>query len=490
MTSTTPTSATASSPSPATANGSTSCWKVPRASPGGNGNLSGVYTATGDVVGPWTRIADSVELENSGSAIVVDQGYPVGIQAWYNNFIEVDPGNAQHVYVGLEEVYETEDGGATWKTIGPYWNFGFDCFDPADPAGCPATTHPDQHSIAVAGGTVYIGNDGGVYSRPLAPAASPRRPRRTRDRLDQPQQRSEHASVLLRRHGQGPQRSWVPRRGWPTGQRGLAAACPRQQAGEPVRRRRRRHHRQPARRVPDSQRVRVPHAVADQELWAERRLDERHFDVTVPEINARFTAPFRTIRGSKNIGDGASERWVAGGNSFWRHDFGFSYTEAQADADLAKGWLQQYALDETGARLIVGLDAVANPSAPADPSKDTYIASWCGQVNCNSAGFTRGVATNWGGTWKELDMTGLPNRFPNAVIIGNKLVVGTDLAVFVADKRAGADTIGWRRVGLPITIPGLSLPLTTVFDLHVSGDGFLYAATHGRGIWKTPLFWL
>ena len=226
------------------------------------------------------------------------------------------------------------------------------------------------------------------------------------------------------------------------------------------------------------------------------------FDVTVPDINARFTAPFRAIRGSKNVGNRASERWIAGGNSFWRHDFGFSYTAAQAAADPAKGWLSQHTLDATGARLIVGMDGVADPSAPSDPTKDTYIASWCGEANCNSAGFTRGVATNWGGTWTELDLTGLPNRFPNAVtfdpgdatnstiylvfngfnrrfiegpgagvkhvykgklskngaavsvawtdlsvgfpdvpatdvvVVGNKLVVGTDLAVFVADKRA------------------------------------------------------
>ena len=37
--------------------------------------------------------------------------------------------------------------------------------------------------------------------------------------------------------------------------------------------------------------------------------------LTVPDINARFTAPFRAIRGSKNGGDGASERWIAGGNA-------------------------------------------------------------------------------------------------------------------------------------------------------------------------------
>ena len=80
---------------------------------------------------PDRRLDQVGELRLGASASTRD--YPAGVQAWYNNFVEVDPGNPQHVYVGLEEVYETEDGGATWKTIGPYWNFGFDCFDPSSP---------------------------------------------------------------------------------------------------------------------------------------------------------------------------------------------------------------------------------------------------------------------------------------------------------------------------------------------------------------------
>ena len=39
------------------------------------------------------------------------------------------------------------------------------------PATCPQTTHSDQHSIAVGGSGgepfVVVGNDGGVYQRPL-----------------------------------------------------------------------------------------------------------------------------------------------------------------------------------------------------------------------------------------------------------------------------------------------------------------------------------
>jgi hypothetical protein len=71
----------------------------------------------------------------------------------------------------------------------------------------------------------------------------------------------------------------------------------------------------------------------------------------------------------------------------------------------------------------------------------------------------------------------------DVVVAGGKLVVGTDLGVLVADKNASPDRIRWRRVGR-------GLPLTTVFDLHLSGDGYLYAATHGHGIWRIPVFLL
>jgi hypothetical protein len=78
------------------------------------------------------------------------------------------------VFLGLEEVYESFNGGATWRTTGPYWNFLFPCWTPGvtDPQnGCPVTTHSDQHDIAFGsvGGkpTAFVSNDGGVYSWPL-----------------------------------------------------------------------------------------------------------------------------------------------------------------------------------------------------------------------------------------------------------------------------------------------------------------------------------
>src|SRR5215472_1030053 len=84
--------------------------------------LQGVYeSANGDPNGPWTKIATSSKLASSDSAQAISRigkGYGPGIQAWYNQFLAVDPANKDHVYVGLEEVYETQNAGADWNTVG------------------------------------------------------------------------------------------------------------------------------------------------------------------------------------------------------------------------------------------------------------------------------------------------------------------------------------------------------------------------------------
>ncbi|MCX4579840.1 glycosyl hydrolase [Streptomyces sp. NBC_01571] len=134
--------------------------------------LEGIYSA-GSPFGPWTKIADYKQLAADGSALT-SSGYMPGVQSWYNQFLTVDPADPQHVYAGLEEVYESKDGGSTWSTVGPYWNFGFSCWsiDPAKQTGdCNQTTHSDQHGVAIGRyhgkSFVYVGNDGGVYKRPV-----------------------------------------------------------------------------------------------------------------------------------------------------------------------------------------------------------------------------------------------------------------------------------------------------------------------------------
>jgi hypothetical protein len=135
--------------------------------------LQGVYASNnGDPAGPWTRIATSEKLQASGSAQKISRigkGYAPGVQAWYNQFLAVDPNDSNHLYLGLEEVYETQNGGSGWNTIAPYWNFGFSCFayQPFEGTCDHDGAHPDQHAAMIVGGKLYVGNDGGVYARPL-----------------------------------------------------------------------------------------------------------------------------------------------------------------------------------------------------------------------------------------------------------------------------------------------------------------------------------
>ena len=145
--------------------------------------LQGVFASkSGSLTGPWSKIADAQKLQNSGSALrpqipklgLFFTGYQPGVQAWFNQFLGVDPDDPDHIFLGLEEVYESFNGGATWRTTGPYWNFYFPCWTPGntdEQNGCPTTTHSDQHDVAfgVVGGepTAFISNDGGVYSWPM-----------------------------------------------------------------------------------------------------------------------------------------------------------------------------------------------------------------------------------------------------------------------------------------------------------------------------------
>jgi hypothetical protein len=132
--------------------------------------LQGVYESNQGPQGPWTKIATAEKLQASGSAQKlqrIGKGYAPGVQAWYNQFLAVDPTNKDHVYLGLEEVYESQNDGATWNTIAPYWNFGFSCFsyNPFEGTCNHDQAHSDQHAAVISNGTLYIGNDGGVYSK-------------------------------------------------------------------------------------------------------------------------------------------------------------------------------------------------------------------------------------------------------------------------------------------------------------------------------------
>jgi hypothetical protein len=162
---------------------------------------------------------------------------------------------------------------------------------------------------------------------------------------------------------------------------------------------------------------------------------------------------------------------------------------------------------------------------------DVTYAAWCGP--CNPPGFTRGMATNAGGTWHELALTGVANRYITSVAVDpqnpshaylslgsysrrwiptagdghvfettdaggswrdvsgdlpdapvyqvatldGRLVAGTEVGAFVASTgRPYARGLSWARLGR-------GLPEVTVWDIVTRPDGTVAAGTHGRGDW-------
>ncbi|HET7428689.1 MAG TPA: hypothetical protein VFJ66_04510 [Gaiellales bacterium] len=467
----------------------------------------GVFVSeNGNPAGPWKLIADVTKLAHSGSVLSdqPDQYHP-GIQSWYNQYVQIDPRNPKHVYLGLEEIFETTDGGATWLAIGPYWEWGRPCAQ-TNPYNCPPTTHPDQHAVTIANGQAYFGNDGGVWRRSL----------------------SDHRAA-----------------GWTDLNRTLHTL---------------QYYSADSGRIPGSDGIAVYGGMQDNGaslLLPNGRFFEQFTgdggDVLVDPMNAAnvmneyvyldvavsnnygmndveatpacgaFIAPIKGCdknqlfiapmeRDSRN-----ARHLVIGGQYVWQSWKGFATRCAGDQCDWKK------AHD-------VGTPGDAEAVSAIGVRGSTIYAGWVGQLDPHPGKpFTRGISTNAGGRWHELSMRGLPNRYitsltvdpknpmhaymtfggyfatifptgryghvwetmnggrtwhnisgnlPNAplhklALWHGKLVVGGDVGVFVAGAHGGS----WHRLGG-------NLPRVTVWDLNVApGGGFLIAATHGRGQW-------
>jgi hypothetical protein len=509
-----------------------------------NSYLKGIYVSnSGNPAGPWTTIADQRKLANSGSALkqsIGGKGYGPGIQSWYNQFVAVDPTNPLHVYVGLEEVYETRDGGSTWKTVGPYWNFYFSCWNPTVPntattiAGCNNTTHPDQHSIAFGTNDgkpfVFVGNDGGVYGRPVTG-------KEDADGHAKDWKSFNDGTIdTLQYYAVGvgdvnASNSGSKKLGWDSGV--LVSGGLQDNGGSIL---------HPGDATMGSNfggdggdvlvdpndgcnivqeyvelSMRVTNTCASPDD-IEAFLDPSKAttrDIAPPDVTARFIAPFAADAGDINT-------WIAGGQSVWTQKKGFAIKDGE-------DWTKEYSLGAdptTGTLRTVTAVAVHG---------DTAYVTWCGP--CNPNGFQRGIVTGKLGdaaSWKNLTLgADVPKRYPSSVTIdpadtahafvtfssfsrnwvdgpgagvghvyettdngatwtdvsgnlpdvptnsikltdGGKLVVGTDLGVAIGTRSGAAYT--WERLG-----SGLPLTVATDVELH---DGTVYAATFGRGLWS------
>jgi len=517
--------------------------------------LAGVYVApSGNINGPYNQIATAPVLANSGSAMKqtrIGKGFQPGVQAWYDQSLGVDPANSNHVFVGLEEVYQSWDGGATWQTVSRYWNFGMNCFSyTLSQNTCDGNvTHPDQHALAFStwpGRTpeVYIGNDGGAYARPTEQQSPGWRDLNTSGTLRTLQYYSvgtgslpgggtavwgglqDNGTSLLAPAGStytftypgtttpvteqlSPNGDMVEPFGGDGGDILVNPANGCQTLGE----------------------FTVLTMSVTNNCGYTANDDGTPSAITFigpPDPLPRFIAPFA-------VDSADSGFWVAGGEFVWGNTATWHST---SPADWTK-------LADSGAGH--SITAIAS-------QRHVIWAAWCGSCNPGST-FGRGILTNYGGSWHQLS---LPDAFPNRYIQGitidpsdptgatvyatisgfsrhwnegpganfghvwrttdggatwtnvsgpetatdsfpdvpanrlliapdGTLVVATDLGVFIDNVKA--DGLGhWKRLGQADATAGGNLPTAAAVYLTPSPDGTeVYVATHGRGIWKTAM---
>ena len=475
--------------------------------------LQGIFVSSGapaSVTGPWTKIGDEASLAASGSALGVGSGYGVGVQAWYNQDLAVDPSNADHVYAGLEEVFESTNAGGSWVTASPYWNYPFAC-DATNT--CPNTTHPDQHAMMITDGKIVIGNDGGVYSRPLSDTQQYGDWTDLNAKLRDLQYYDARAGKIggqttavwggLQDNGSSFLASGSSQMAEPAGGDGFDVIVDPQNADNLV------------------------GEYTDGTMYSSTDGGHSFADFVSPtcvaqattgitprpdcDPGARFVTPLVPDQQNKNV-------WLTGGQYVWVTTAGWH----TACTDSACSWTPVYNLG-------AGNAVTALSSAGAG---SIIYAAWVGGGGNPGPAFASGIATNYGGTWHQVDMTGLPDRYIAGVTVdpanpahayavfngysrrfvpgggvghvfettdggqtwtdisGNlpdiasdtlvldhgQLALGTDAGVYTAAGGQGSAT-AWSRLGT-------GLPNAAVDDLTDGHDGYLYAATHGRGVWR------
>jgi hypothetical protein len=470
--------------------------------------LQGIFVSkNGNPAGPWTLIADFTKLCNSGSGLTCPSTYEPGVQAWYNESVLVDPGNPDHLVVGLEEQYQSFNAGQTWTTISPYWNYNFAC-DATN--SCPLTTHPDQHAVALDGNTLLIGNDGGVYSRNFQNHAARGGWTDLNNTIHTLQYYDAESGNLsggvatwggLQDNGTTLQRARGQTLTPAGGDGGYVIVNPanaKDAVGEYV-------DLNPYLTTDGGHTFRTITPSCDNAVGP---------PIANCDPNPRFIAPLVTDVNNPNF-------WVTAGEDVWTDTAAWNTVCDTTSCD----WTNVH---DTGAGHSVTALAVEG---------SVIYAAWCGP--CNPGGlapFASGIDTNYGGTWHTISASNLPNRYiagltvdpshPGHVfvvysgfsrhwILGGgvghvfeshnggsswvnisgdlpdvpadtlvfahgTLALATDIGSFLAASGGGSGT-SWSRLGT-------TLPNAATDNLRLDPDGqTLLAATHGRGLWNLKL---
>ncbi|MBV9293433.1 MAG: hypothetical protein JO222_13370, partial [Frankiales bacterium] len=171
-----------------------------------NTTFNGLFRSDNDG-SSWTLKASPATMETSENSLLSSYGalgYGIGVQGFYNLWVATDPKVKDQVYLGLEEVFESQANAgpapvpgvpdpAKFTTIERYADLcGFLLYFQNVPLtygkSCPGvtpiiggmSTHPDQHAAIVVptknGSRIYSGNDGGFFrqdSHQLSQSANP-----------------------------------------------------------------------------------------------------------------------------------------------------------------------------------------------------------------------------------------------------------------------------------------------------------------------------
>ena len=227
--------------------------------------------------------------------------------------------------------------------------------------------------------------------------------------------------------------------------------------------------------------------------------------------SARFVTPLVQDQQSKNV-------WVIGGKYVWVSTSGWQ----TSCTDTACSWQNVF---NTGKGNAVTALSSANGG-------QIIYAAWTHGGGNPGPAFGSGIATNYGGTWHQANTLGLPHRYiagmtvdennpahayaifngfsrrfvpgggvghvfetldggqtwtdisgnlpdiaSDALVLSHgNLALATDGGMFTAAAGQGPATT-WSRLGT-------GFPNAVADDVTEGPDGFIYVATHGRGIWR------
>ncbi|MHB1808481.1 MAG: hypothetical protein ACYCU0_04210 [Solirubrobacteraceae bacterium] len=443
----------------------------------------------------WTKLTETPAYTTALYAY----GEAGGDQSTYDNALAVDPGNPEHVIAGGIAAIETRDGGAEWTNI----NGG--AFNKVLTGNI---IHPDFHAVAfatatgheVTAGEALIGCDGGIYqynpsaNGGLGGPAGVASLNKAGSHLDTAQfyeglsVYEDGARILGGLQDNGTAYLAAPgAEAWRdavAGDGGYSAVNPN---------------------APEQQ-----FAEADQHLtettngWATQT--ELPIGPANEGMNGNFTSPLTIVPNAReheepSVFYGGADLWVtrdpAAAKPSWT-----KITNVRADVSaiaVAPSNPEVMYVGFDGGELYVTTDAgAATPSftqlgngvpqwithIAVSPTEPGSIALSYSSSNVQSSAVppmvqTASVALTATPSATFTNITGnLPKGVASNSVVFDQgaLIVATDVGVF-ATAAPNAEATTWAAVGS-------GLPNVQVVGLTVDAGGALYAATHGRGVWK------